>query len=75
MTISTHVPVFVDIGSRTINASQIKWVGVQQESLSSDVERVHIEFVNGGYIQLERGITLGQFRTALDDALQAADPF
>lgn len=74
MTVSTRVPVFVDIGGRTINASQIKWVGVPKEPNPSE-GRVYIEFITGGFITLDEGITLGQFRTALDDAIKAADPF
>lgn len=74
MTVNTTIPVFVDIGARTINASQIKWVGVPQEP-NPAAGRVYIEFITGGFITLEEGITLGQFRTALDDAIRAADPF
>lgn len=60
-------PIFVNVGGRTLNATQIKWVGVKDE-------KVYVEFITGGWTVLEPDITLGQFRTALDDAVTAAAP-
>ena len=68
-------PIFVDIGANTLNATQIKRVGVQGGGLSGNPEEVFVEFIRGGTVNLPPDITLGQVRTALTDALQAAAPF
>lgn len=58
---ATDKPHFVRIADFLVNTSQIKWVGFR----SNGETRVYMEFIKGGWVLFDAGVTLADVQAAL----------